>query len=281
MKLFKVDHSMIAYLVICAILSLTVGCTNTYKIHLKSDPPGATVSDINQGVIGKTDFTYSVEQTLTAQGVQEQSLSLTFSKEGYESKQHDLINIRNNQTVMVKLQTSYTYLNVRSTPTGAQMKLFDMNGDPLEVETTSKLAKKVLFANNRIPLPADTTNLGIELTQKGYKPLREEIVIEPGKENTFSFQMEEITTNLKIDTEPTGVAIYEKSLGFLGRTPLDLELKWDQLTRLTQQLDAQETSSVNLHLTAKKVGHEDEELTQKFFIYKKNPVTYMVLEPTN
>jgi len=268
---------LLALLLITSCASLKY--SNTYKIVIKSDPSGAMVTDINQGVIGTTDFTYFIEEELTSKGFDDQSLSLVISKPGYESKQHDLINIRHDQTVMVKLQTAHTYLNVRSSPAGAQMKLFDMNGDPLEVNSKSKLSKQNLYANTRVSLPSDVTSIGVELNHKGYMPLREEMVIEPGKENSFSFQLNEIISNLKIDTEPSGVAIYEKSLGYLGRTPLDLELKLEQLSRLTQLRDALETSSVNLHLRAEMAGYKKEELTQKFFIYKKNPVTYIVLKP--
>jgi len=274
---FKIVTLVLTLFVIASCASLQY--SNTYKIIIKSDPSGATVTDINQGIIGTTDFTYFIEDELTSKGFDDKSLSLVISKPGYESKQHDLINIRHDQTVMVKLQTAHTYLSIRSNPAGAKMKLFDMNGDPLVVNSKSKLSKQNLYANTRISLPSDVKSIGVELKHKGYMPLREEIVIEPGKENTFSFQLKEIISNLKIDTEPNGVAIYEKSLGFLGRTPLDLELKLDQLSRLTQLRDALETSSVNLHLRAEKTGYKTEELTQKFFIYRKNPITYIVLKP--
>ena len=141
----------------------TLKYSNTYKIVVKSDPSGATVTDINKGVIGTTDFTYFIDQELTSSGFEDESLSLIISKPGYESKQHDLINIKHNQTVMVKLQTAHTYLNVRSSPAGAKMKLFDMNGDPLEINSKSKLSKQNLYANTRVSLPSDVTRIGVEL----------------------------------------------------------------------------------------------------------------------
>jgi hypothetical protein len=56
-----------------------------------------------------------------------------------------------------------------------------MNGDPLEVNSKSKLSKQNLYANTRISLPSDVTRIGVELNHKGYMPLSEEMVLEPGK----------------------------------------------------------------------------------------------------
>ncbi len=253
-------------------------CSNTYTISIKSDPPGAKVTELQQGYLGDTDFEYKVSDKMSTSGTNHESLNLTFSKKGYVEEKRDILNIRNNQTIMVTLHSAPTYLYIESIPRGASLKLHDKNGDELSFSNTSKISRKTYFANKRYAIPDSIKTLWVELEHKGFKPLTKEIKIEPHQENRFSFQLDEVVATLEINSMPNGAEIYERTLGFLGRTPLKLDFKWDKLIRLSQNYDALETSSVNLQLTVKKSKFKEKSFIQEFHLYKRNPATLVELE---
>jgi hypothetical protein len=265
-------------LVLCLFAVILTACSSNYTLTIKSDPPGAKVTDLKKGYLGETDFEYKAQDTLTTQGKRHESLNLTFSKPGYLEEKRDILNIKHNQTVLVTLHSAPTYLYIESIPAGAEMKLHDKHGGQLDFENTSRLSRQVYFANRRYEIPDTTRTLWVELEHKGYEPLSREIKIEPHKENRFSFQLNEVVATLQISSMPRGAEVYERTLGFLGRTPLKLDFKWDKLVRLSQDYDALETSSVNLQLTVKKANYKEKNFIQEFFLYKHNPETLIELE---
>lgn len=253
-------------------------CSNTYKLTIKSDPPGAKVTDVRQGYLGTTDFEYTAKDSLSTGGKNRESLNLTFSKPGFLEEKRDILNIKNSQTILVTLHSAPTYLYIETIPTGAEIKLHNKNGEQLNFSNTSKITRKSFFANRRYEIPDSAETLWVELEHKGYKPLSKEIKIVPHKENRFAFQLDEVVATLQINSMPNGAEIYERTLGFLGRTPLKLDFKWDKLVRLSQHYDALETSSVNLQLTIRKNNFKEKSFIQEFFLYKRNPATLVELE---
>ncbi|MFC3152715.1 hypothetical protein ACFOEK_16885 [Litoribrevibacter euphylliae] len=267
-----------SWLTLCVLGILLAACSNNHTITIKSDPPGAKVTDLKQGYLGETDFEYVASDKYSTSGKSRESLNLTFSKPGYLEEKRDILNIKHSQTILVSLHSAPTYLYIETIPPGAEMKLHDKQGGELNFEDTSKLSRQAYFANRRYEIPDSTRTLWVELEQKGYKPVTREIKIEPHKENRFSFQLNEIIATLQVNSMPSGAEVYERTLGFLGRTPLKLDFKWDKLVRLSQDYDALETSSVNLQLTVKKNNYQEKSLIQEFYLYKRNPVTLIELE---
>lgn len=256
-------------------LCLTLcACATEYVVTIKSDPNGAVVTDMNRGKLGKTNL----EVLVVEKGSKYANLNLTFSKDGYTEEKLDILKIRNNQTVMVTLHSAPTYLYVKSIPPSAKIRIFDTEGKQLKFIDNPKISRVDYFANRRHKVPNDLNKVLLQLEHLGYKPLSKEVIIEPHKENRFSFQMEKVSPILKVKSIPNGAEVHERTLGFLGRTPLKLSLKWAQIMRLSQQYDVMSTSSVNFQFFIKKKGYKTEEIVQEFSVYKHNPDIWVNLE---
>ncbi|MCG8612166.1 MAG: hypothetical protein MI864_16715 [Pseudomonadales bacterium] len=253
---------------------LFVSACSSYLVHIKSDPPGAAVNDLQLGDLGVTDLTVQVGRDAPTK---RESLNLTLTKAGYQTEKVDVLNVKKDQTIMVTLHSVPTTVLVETNPPSAQMEMYDSLGDPVELTNPSKIASQTTFANRRHIVSDDIRFIDLVLKQEGFKTLRKQIEIEPNKENRFFFQLEEIVGTLRLNTWPEGAAVYERSLGFLGRTPLELELKWDDLTRLSQKLDLMDTSDVNLQLKIKKTGYRTQESVEKFQLYLPNPPIFIDL----
>lgn len=257
--------------VLCLFL---LSCTKEYTLTIKSDPENVKVTDLSRGELGHTDMEIKVR----GRGSDYPNVNLTFSKEGYVEKKVDLLRIDHDQIVMETLHSSPTYLYVESIPSSAIIKIFNKEGNQINFNDDSKISRKDFFANRRYAISDNLEKVSLQLNHLGYKPLTKEITIEAHKENRFSFQLEKVKATLSVNSTPNGAEVHERTLGFLGRTPLKLNLTWNQLVRLSQQYDAMDTKSVNFQLTLKKQGYQNKELIQEFQIYTHNPVLWITLE---
>ncbi len=257
-------------IILCTFL---ISCTKEYKITIKSVPDHVEVTDVKRGKLGFTNL----EKLVSSKKSEFPNLNLTFSKPGYVEKKIDLLKIKHDQTVMVTLHSAPTYLHIESIPPSAKIKIFNKEGLQLQFIDNSKISRKYYFANKRLKISNNLNKVLLQLNHNGYKPFNQEITIEPHKENRFSFQLEKINPILKVNSIPSGAEVYDKTLGFLGRTPLSLNLSWNQLIRLSQEYDAMNTSSINFHLTLKKDNHQTKEIIQEFQIYNHNPIIWVNL----
>jgi len=269
----KVSGKKIAciFSVLCLLL---ISCTKEYTLTIKSDPENVKVTDLSRGELGYTDM----EVKVRGRGTDYPNANLTFSKEGYVEKKIDLLKIDHDQIIMETLHSAPTYLFVESIPSSAKIKIFNNDGNQINFNDDSKISRKDFFANRRYTISDKLEKVSLQLNHQGYKTLTKEITIESHKENRFSFQMEKVKATLNVNSTPNGAEVHERTLGFLGRTPLKLNISWNQLVRLSQQYDAMETKTVNFQLTLKKQGFQNKELVQEFQIYNHNPVLWVTLE---
>jgi len=243
-----------------------------YRVTIKSDPPGAVVTDLNHGEIGQTPCKFEVDRG--------DSLHLSFEKEGFWGEKKDVFNIKRNTTVMATLRMYPTLLFVKSIPAGATLRVFDAaTGEPVELTNPSKIATDDFFTNRAYEISSDLREVNLILEKRGYNTLRHTVKVEPYIENRFSFELKQIIVKLRIITDPAGANVYERSRGFIGRTPLDLDLSWEQLAGFSRLHDAYNMDAVDLHLTLYKDGYLPQEITKKLHLYHDNPPLNIVLKP--
>lgn len=269
----KMPHVPMRRLALAALLCLlwTAGACS-YMVTIKSDPPGAAVTDVVHGSLGETPCTYTVKRG--------ESLHLQFTKEGYWGVKQDLVRIKSDATVMASLRAYPTLLFINSIPAGATLRVYDAaTGQPVKLVNPSKIASDQFFTNRTYEIEETLGEVNVLLEKKGYKPLRHRIKIEPFIENRFSFELEQIVVKLRVSSDPPNVNVYERSRGFIGRTPLDLDFSWEQLASFSRLFDSYDLDSVDLHLTFEKEGYAPKEVTKKVFLYHDNPALNIVLDP--
>lgn len=268
--MFSSPHSLCKFIFIFLVLTLLPGCFQTHQILVKSDPPGATVTDLEKGHLGKTPLTVDVKS--------EDSLHLTFTKKGYAEEKFSTLNIKKSKTVMVALYERPTYLFVESHPASARLSVTDAaTGYAVSLENPSKILSDIVYANVKQKLPPGISMINIALEKEGYHKVTKTVVVEAHRVNKFTFQMKQITTNLRLISSPSGAEVFERYLGFLGPTPLDIDFTWEKLKNLSRNLNTDRITDIPLHLTVKKAGYVDKSFVKNLRVYEYNPIEEIVL----
>jgi len=241
----------------CVFPVFLIACGARYVVNVRSDPPGAKVSDLSKGYLGTTDFDVPVGKG--------ESLNLSFCKPGYEDQRIIVPEINRDQTVMVTLyDLRASVIHVETIPSGAVLQIFAGDGAPVALDNPSKYPGEPCYANRSYRIPDGLDLATITLSMDGYEPKTVTVRLEANKENHFTFTLDRIAPTLRIQTVPEeGAEVFERSLGYLGRTPLEFTLDWKRLTHVTKK-NPEEIESATLHLYIRKPGYREKEVVETF-----------------
>ena len=235
--------------ILLAAALLLCSCLGRHTVTIRSDPSGAVVRELSRGDIGNTDLRLRVKDGDT--------LNLSFTKNGFEEEKVMVSDVQHDQTVMVTLHEIHsTSLHVLTLPAGARIELYRGDETRVELENPSKIPGEPCYANRSYAIPDDLALARIVLSMEGYKTKTVEVRLEPYKENRFTFTLERVAPTLRIESPPVeGADVFETRLGYLGRTPFETTLNWQQIMRITQVQDRESVSEVTLYLRARKAGY--------------------------
>ncbi len=255
----------------CILPVFLISCGGSYLVNIRSDPTGAKVSDLSKGHLGTTDVEVSANKG--------ESLNLSFSKPGYENQRVIVPDITRDQTVMVTLYGIRTsVIHVETLPSGAVLQIFSSDGTPVELDNPSKYPGEPCYANRSYKIPDSLDMAMIKLSMDGYEPKTVTVRLEPRKENHFTFTLDQIAPTLRIKTAPVeGAEVYERSLGFLGRTPLEVTLDWRSLAHVTNKTP-EEIDSATLHLLVKKPGYKEKEVIETIDTRQKDALPVLLIK---
>lgn len=259
-SIFSWSHVKSGFMAL-VILSCLFGCNFNLKreslIYFNSSPKGASVQDARLGHLGTTPFERELPQGT--------DLDLTFSLAGYEDGKRNVINAHDS-IVMLELIRIPTYVGVRTTPAGASLEFHTVGGKEISLKRTSKIVGKQEALNLMYEFPDSINEVVITMRKHGYRVKKETVKVEPKKQNWFSFPLEKITTEISVNSQPSGAEVYEGTLGFLGRTPLNKEFTWEELRRLSIGKDIDTINSIILHLKFMKPNYKSVETIEKMFL---------------
>lgn len=254
-------------------LSLLAGCQ--HRVRIDTDPAGVRVSDLQRGSIGTTGsspFEFVVDQGA--------SLDLTFEKEGYVPQKRLLRDIRHDQQIFVELYRRGTVLAVVTQPPGAEVEFYDGEGRPLRFHNAADPGVDRNFANQRYLIPEGIRELDVELRKPGFETIRQRVALFQGRENRFSFELEEKFSHFSIHTVPGGARVTEKYLNYLGTTPIDgYEMPLSRMRHLYANRSLRDVRSVDLELEISKEGYRTERRVHRVDLYETNPTLEVHLEP--
>jgi hypothetical protein len=235
-----------------------LGIDRHTTIFFNSSPQGASVQDNRLGHLGTTPFEMSLPKG--------SDLDLTFSLAGYEDGKRDVLNIQESKIVMLELIRIPTYVGVKTTPPGASLEFHTVDGKEIQLQRTSKVRGKQEALNQMYEFADNVNEVVITMQKHGYRVKKETVKIEPKKQNWFSFPLEKITTEISVNSQPSGAEVYEGTLGFLGRTPLNKEFTWEELRRLSIGKDIDSINSIILHLKLSKPNYKSTEMIERMFL---------------
>jgi hypothetical protein len=231
-------------------------------ITFKSTPEGAKVIDARKGELGVTPFTMRFPKGT--------NLDLTYTLKGYGEEKKSYNDVGSPLVVMLELKKSPTYVYVRTNPPGALIEFQSIDGSKILFTPSSRIQGRQDSTNLMYEIDSDISKLVIVMSKKGFRTRKETVVIDPNKENHFLFPLEKLSSEFSIVSSPSGAEVYEKSLGFLGQTPLTKELTWDEMRRLSIGKDIDSASTLTLHFTISKSNYISQELIERISISQES-----------
>lgn len=233
---------------------LLSACATTHHVSVTSEPPGATIHDQQSDYLGRTDTVLTVERG--------RRLQLRLQLDGYQDGASDLGTITGDRNVIVTLVRRPTRVFVTTQPAGAQLSFFRQDGREIEFADIGTVRGEGQFTDRWYVVPDDLGTVHVVMVLDGHKRLEKWVKVEPRLDNTFSFTLDRHTTRYTIESTPPGAEVFERSLGFLGRTPLEKTFEWADIVKLSRSNDPSKLTKVVLHLTVKKAGYKTQEAVE-------------------
>lgn len=244
---------------IIILLSVLLGaCSSQTQVRITSTPAGASVSEAGKGNLGLAplQINFTREDCLDPDRC---IASFYFSKEGYEGIRIEKQVKGPEILVHGYLKKIDTKLIVDGFPGFATVSSFFENqqGEWEKLLLSGKNSADLSLLDEGVWRGNDVCRVRLIIESPGYKPYEETIQVRRGEKKRFEYVLQEYALSGQINSEPTGVDVYERNLGYLGRTPFQLRLPYDQLVRISPQRSIKLEEPVYLFLTFKKNGFEN------------------------
>lgn len=247
---------------LCVMLTAACGVNKT-TITVTSTPNGAQVSEASKGALGKTPVTLDYSLKNCKQDINQCRVSFYFSMPGYQDQRIErLVEAEENgMTVHAYLMENKTRLEVSGFPSFAT----------LDVKYQAKNGKwkklSLIEDEGFIPSLEDEEPWGgknyclvrIIAESPGYVRQQQVITIKKGEHKTIEYALNEYAIVGEILSQPAGADVFEKSLGYLGRTPFKIRISYDQLMRISAQRKQNLDDPIYLYLKFTKEGFKPKE----------------------
>lgn len=249
-------------------LYLLAGCAAKTSVSIKSIPEGATVKDIAKGELGVTNTDVSLDQGFV--------VDLLFQKEGYKDKRIKKKITGKTMEIRVLLDALHdTSFTVILEPAHAKFTLQTLDG---QLVGWGKRGDDYIFEDETVWKGANSTTLKIQVFAPGYESIEKEVILERHKHHQLSYVLKEIYTTLNFFSEPPGVAVHEKNLGYLGTTPFSKQIPITLLIQKAILLDPERETKAQLFFTFKKEGYKTLNKTEIIDLKKPNNIINNHLE---
>ncbi|MFC1840036.1 hypothetical protein ACFL1N_10675 [Thermodesulfobacteriota bacterium] len=241
-------------LILVFIMSLNLGCTaKKSRIMLQSTPEGADVFEARKGKLGTTNTEIVID---TPDCSVDCSRSFVFKKSGYGDVRITK-NIADPEVLVhAYLEVLKTRLKVRARPANSKIKIFYEDRE---------IAIKGKFVNNQNELEiddekiwddGDSAEVDIIVSSAGYESITDSVKVTKGKDVTLDYILKELKANVEVTSEPENVDVYDRTLGYMGRTPFSFTIPMDQLVRISADSQQLEEKKAKLQLSFKKKGYK-------------------------
>ena len=242
------------YVFILACL-FVASCAEVTNISVKSTPDGATVSEASKGGLGTAplQLTYGKDDCLKTDPCM---ASFYFHKEGYEDVRIERRIDGGELVVHAYLEEQKAELSVTGYPTFASIDTHFKNksGDWEKFPLSDKNSISGLLRDGRSCQGEGYCQVRISVFSTGFEPVEKVIKIKRGEKRSVEYALNEYAMIGEITSHPAGVDVYERTLGYLGRTPFQIRLPYDQLVRISPQRKIKLKEPVYLFLKFEKKG---------------------------
>lgn len=244
-------RSLILGSIAFVLIASALGCADTTTVVLRSTPPGATVSEAKYGNLGTTqedaDLNFVMESPYLA--------SLVFKKPGYEEWRVEQKIEGPRIVVHAKLEEAHTFLTLLIVPPDAKAVVtFDGAELPSARKPGQHGGDEVVLDAPRFWQDKETGRVHVRITKEGYETIDEEIEVKRYQDNRCSYTLKRKGATLDCTSLPPGVDVSDRTLGYLGRTPLTVAIRSDQVERIPFRKEENNVARVQLQLRFEKEG---------------------------
>lgn len=244
-------------------ICISMACATKTQVSIKSIPEGASVKDIELGELGITN----TEVTLSQGSI----VDLLFQKDGFEDKRVKKKITGKKMEIRILLDPLHnTSFSVILEPAHAKFTLQTLDGQL--VRWGKRGDDYVLFEDETIWKGVKSAPFKIRVFVPGYESIEEEVILEKNKHQQLSFVLKEIYTTLSFNSEPSGVTVSEKNLGYLGTTPFSKKIPISLLIQKAILLDPEKETRAQLLITFSKEGYDTLIKTEILDLNKPNNV---------
>lgn len=251
------------------IVGIISACDSGTKIDIRSTPEGATVTESVKGTLGETptrttfNRNYFTDTTDCPAKIDESQrpcrASFYFTKPGYEPMRVERLIKGDQMAVHAYLEAIETSLFVSGFPGFAtvEAKYKKLDGSWRTLSLSGKVGNMLSLNDEPIWEGKDYLAVTLYINSQGYyTPEPKRMTLHKGDQKRYEYVLEEYAFTGTIESSPTGADVYEKSLGYLGRTPFTIRIPYDQLMRISPQRQLHLSEPIYLFLQVKKTGFQ-------------------------
>lgn len=240
----------------------------TSKVQIRSTPEGASVTELLKGDLGTTPTQVTFDSGWFGRGLfgtgdcpenkGDCQASLSFSLEGYEPEKIVKMVDGDHIIVHANLQPVVTSLQISVFPDFATVEAFyqKVNGEWSPLSLTGKVGNTLSLNEIAVWEGRDNFTVRLNIESSGYIPVEKHLTVYKGEQQLHEYVLDEFAIFGTIESSPAGADVYEKSLGYLGRTPFNIRIPYDQLVRISPQRILKLNEPVYLFLEFKKTGYQ-------------------------
>ncbi len=254
---------MVSVGLLCTMIFVGCAAPLQTRIILKSTPPGAVVTEAELGEVGVTNMEYFLDHQKYAYSNYGNSndrclKSFVFTLPGYAPERIDKEIIGEEVTIHALMKYLKTKLEIERIPGFAMVRL-SKNGQIVDYEGKTphglKLDDPSLYNEQGIGL------FDLEISAPGYVGLETTVELRKGRKQELSYMLSEKKAVVYFRTIPEGVDVYDRSLGYLGRTPFSIVFPGSKLIRVLTRPDLS-LNRAQLQLSFQKDGFRTVELVR-------------------
>lgn len=158
--------------------------------------------------------------------------------------------------VHAELAPNETVLQVSTTPPDARVRV-TWEGQEIDLGTEPAPTQAIRINDDQLWNESATTQLHVEISSDGYKPQQDDIFITRCQNTEVHYSLKPVVAELSFSSDPPGADVYDRSLGYLGRTPFSTYLTSQQLERISARRDQKGRENAQLQITGTKAGCDD------------------------
>jgi hypothetical protein len=230
------------------------GCAQTAKVVIRSTPEGAEIYEANIGKLGTTNLEITMDK-LDCKEISTCKRSFVFKLPGYEDVRIERQITGPTTYIHAYMKQVTTRLRIKTHPANAKVTVHHEGREVNIKGNVANYERGLEIDDEQIWGGTNQAILEVKVSLPGYESISERITLIKGEDLSLEYILKELIAVIDVKTAPTGVDVYDRYLGYLGRTPFSIHIPMDQLVRTSAMRDQVNYDRAQLQLIFKKPNY--------------------------